>query len=33
MIIADYIINLGEDIKDISARKIARETYTSQEQF
>lgn len=29
MIIADYIINLGEDIKDVSARKIARETYTS----
>ena len=28
-IIAEYIINLGENIKDYSARSIAKETYTS----
>jgi len=28
-LIAKFIINLGEDIKDYSARSIAKETYTS----
>ena len=28
-IIADYILNLGENIKEYSARNIAKETYTS----
>lgn len=28
-IIADYILNLGENIREYSARNIAKETYTS----